>query len=25
VPTPLRMLQSEGGETGLDLVLVGYE
>lgn len=25
VPTPLRMLQSEGGETGLDLVLVGYQ
>jgi hypothetical protein len=25
VPTPLRMLQSENGETGLDLVLVGYE
>jgi hypothetical protein len=25
VPTPLRILQSEGGETGLDLVLVGYQ
>lgn len=25
VPTPLRILQSEGDETGLDLVLVGYE
>jgi len=25
VPTPLRMLQSENGETGLDLVLVGYQ
>jgi hypothetical protein len=25
VPTPLRMLQDEGGETGLDLVLVGYQ
>ena len=25
VPTPLRMLQSKGGETGLDLVLVGYQ
>lgn len=25
VPTPLRMLQSESGETGLDLVLVGYQ
>lgn len=24
VPTPLRMLQSEDGETGLDLVLVAY-
>ena len=25
VPTPLRILQSENGETGLDLVLVAYE
>ena len=25
VPTPLRMLQTENGETGLDLVLVGYQ
>ena len=25
VPTPLRMLQSENGETGLDLVLVAYQ
>jgi hypothetical protein len=25
VPTPLRMLQTENGETGLDLVLAGYQ
>ena len=25
VPTPLRILQSENGETGLDLVLIGYQ